>query len=99
MTRTAPGGTSPSSGQPRAARARRSVDDTSSRGIATRSQRQPGGRLLRRRLLAGPVDHDQRGQAGEVLDAHPGVHRGGHVGPDDQEQLQTRAADIASRVW
>src|SRR5581483_3963571 len=40
---TAPGGTSPSSGQPRAARARRSVDETSSRGIDTRSQAQPTG--------------------------------------------------------
>ena len=69
--------------RPRRAR-RRSVDDSSSRGTATRSTRQPSGAGKRRRLA---VDDRERDAVAQLVDAVPRRHARGDVAPDDEKEL------------
>ena len=66
-------------------RRRRSVDETSRRGMWTRTQRQPGRRDRGRDVL--PIDDRERHRGLQGVRPVPGVERGRDIAPDDQEQL------------
>ena len=54
--------------------------------MATRSTRQPapGGSDVR---VAGPLDHDDRGEVAGLVEPPPGAHVGDRVGAEHEEQL------------